>query len=147
VAAVAKYIADTSALARLQQPAMAERLAPLIMRGLVGTCALLDFEILFSARTPADYAEAAKTRRASFEWLSTEFEWLSTEDVDMRRGLEVQGVLATRSQHRISFHDLIIAAVAERHRVTVLHYDADYDLIAEITGQPTQWAVPRGTVP
>jgi hypothetical protein len=27
------------------------------------------------------------------------------------------------------------------------HYDADYDLIAEITGQPTQWVVPRGTVP
>lgn len=43
--------------------------------------------------------------------------------------------------------DLIIAAVAERHRVTVLHYDADYDLIAEITGQPTQWVVPRGSVP
>ena len=64
-----------------------------------------------------------------------------------RRTPEVQGVLAERCQHRISFHDLIIAAASERHRVTVLHYDADYDLITEVTGQATQWVVPRGTVP
>ena len=41
---------------------------------------------------------------------------------------------------------LLIAAVAERERVTVLHYDSDYDLIAQVTGQLTQWVVPRGTV-
>jgi predicted nucleic acid-binding protein len=41
--------------------------------------------------------------------------------------------------------DLLIAATAERHGVTVLHYDADYDLIAEVTGQLTQWVVPRGS--
>jgi len=29
-----------------------------------------------------------------------------------------------------------IAAVAERERVTVLHYDGDYELIAQVTGQP-----------
>jgi hypothetical protein len=43
--------------------------------------------------------------------------------------------------------DLLIAAVAERERVTILHYDSDYDLIMEVTGQPAQWVVPRGTVP
>ena len=42
--------------------------------------------------------------------------------------------------------DLLIAAVAERERVAVLHYDGDYDLIAQITSQPVQWVVPRGTV-
>jgi predicted nucleic acid-binding protein len=41
---------------------------------------------------------------------------------------------------------LLIAAVAERERVTVLHYDSDYDLIAGVTAQPMQWVVPRGTV-
>jgi predicted nucleic acid-binding protein len=41
---------------------------------------------------------------------------------------------------------LLIAAVAERERVTVLHYDGDYKLIAQITGQPVQWVVPRRTV-
>ena len=42
---------------------------------------------------------------------------------------------------------LLIAAVAERERVTVMHYDGDYDFIAQVTGQPMQWVVPRGTVP
>jgi hypothetical protein len=37
--------------------------------------------------------------------------------------------------------------MAERERVTILHYNGDYDLIAPITGQPVQWVVPRGTVP
>ena len=41
--------------------------------------------------------------------------------------------------------DLVIAAVAERHRVAIMHYDADYDLIATVTGQQAEW-VPRGTV-
>jgi hypothetical protein len=42
--------------------------------------------------------------------------------------------------------DLLIAAVAERNRVTIVHYDADYDSIASITGQPTQWVVEQGSV-
>lgn len=41
--------------------------------------------------------------------------------------------------------DMLIAATAERHGVTVLHYDGDYDMIAAITGQPTRWVVPSGT--
>ena len=48
---------------------------------------------------------------------------------------------------RSAFPDLLIAAVAERERVTVLHYDSDYELIAQVTSQPVAWVVPRGTVP
>ncbi len=47
----------------------------------------------------------------------------------------------------VGLPDLLIAAVAERESVTVLHYDSDYDFIAQITGQPMQWVVPHGTVP
>lgn len=47
----------------------------------------------------------------------------------------------------IGWPDLLVAAVAERERVTVVHYDGDYDLIAKITGQPMQWVVPQGAVP
>jgi predicted nucleic acid-binding protein len=47
----------------------------------------------------------------------------------------------------VGFPDLLIAAVAEREHVTVLHYDSEYDLIAEVSGQPVQWAVPRGALP
>jgi len=47
----------------------------------------------------------------------------------------------------MSIPDLLIAATAERHGATVLHNDKDYDLIAEVTGQPAEWVVPRGSVP
>jgi len=39
----------------------------------------------------------------------------------------------------------LIAATAERHSVTVLHYDHGYDLMASVTGQEVRWVVPRGT--
>ncbi len=29
---------------------------------------------------------------------------------------------------------------------TILHYDADYDRIAAVTGQPTEWVAPRGSL-
>ena len=68
----------------------------------------------------------------------------------MRTGgaLDVQGALWRGGQIRaVGFPDLLIAAVAERERVAVLHYDGGYDLIAQITSRPVQWVVPRGTVP
>jgi predicted nucleic acid-binding protein len=44
----------------------------------------------------------------------------------------------------VGLPDLLIAAVAEREGVTVLHYDSDYDHIAAVTGQRIQWVLPRG---
>jgi hypothetical protein len=40
----------------------------------------------------------------------------------------------------------VIAATAELNGATVLHYDADYDLIAEITGQPVEWVAEKGSL-
>ena len=53
----------------------------------------------------------------------------------------------TAPARAVGFPGLLIAAVAGRERVTVLHYDSDYDLIAQVTSQPAQWVVARGTVP
>lgn len=62
------------------------------------------------------------------------------------RALRVQAELAEKSAHRVAaLPDLLIAATAERHGVTVLHYDHEYDLIASITGQAMRWIVDRGT--
>ncbi|MGH3564997.1 MAG: PIN domain-containing protein [Pseudonocardia sp.] len=47
----------------------------------------------------------------------------------------------------VGIPDLLVAAVAEHHRVAVLHYDADFDHVAAITGQPAEWVVERGAVP
>ena len=61
--------------------------------------------------------------------------------------MDVQQRLWAAGQMRsVPLADLLIAAVAEQHRVTVLHYDADFDLIAAITGQSMRWIVPRASV-
>jgi predicted nucleic acid-binding protein len=55
--------------------------------------------------------------------------------------------LVRRGQHRaVSIPDLLVAAVAEVDQLTVLHYDAGFDLVAGITGQPVSWVVPRGSI-
>ena len=141
MAAVASYLADTSALARLRHQPVAAVLGPLIEAGLVATCGVIEFELGWATRTPAEYSQLRADR-------DTGYEWLATHDEDWRRALDIQGALWRRGQIRAAgFPDLLVAAVAERERVTVLHYDADYDLIAHVTGQPMRWVVPRATVP
>ena len=55
------------------------------------------------------------------------------------RAVEVLTLLADRGQHRApSIPDLMIAATGELAGLTVLHLDKDFDLIAEITGQPVE---------
>ncbi|WP_245718948.1 PIN domain-containing protein [Micromonospora rhizosphaerae] len=41
--------------------------------------------------------------------------------------------------------DLLIAATAERHGATVLHYDDGFDMITAIIGQPTAWVMAPGS--
>lgn len=139
MAAVARYLADTSTFARHRLTEVATVIDPLMTSGLLATCGVLELEILYSARNSAGHAALSHRRRASLEWLPI-------EDVDIRRAMEIQADLVKRGQHRMAWPDLVIAAVAERHRVTVLHYDADYDLIAEVTGQSAEWVVPKGSV-
>lgn len=141
MATVASHLADTSALARLRHAAVASVLGPLIEAGLVATCGVIEFELGWATRTADEFDEVRADRQAGYEWLAT-------HDEDWHRALAVQAALWRGGQIRaVGFPDLVIAAVAERERVTILHYDSDYDLIAQVTGQPTQWVVPRGTVP
>ena len=46
----------------------------------------------------------------------------------------------------MSIPDLLVAAVAEVERLGVLHDAADFELVAAVTGQPTGWVVPRGSI-
>ena len=141
MAAVAGFLADTSALARLRQGPVSAVLAPLIEAGLVATCGVIEIELGWAARNAKEFDELRADRDAGYEWLPT-------HDEDWRRALAVQGALWRGGRVRaVGFPDLLVAAVAERERVTVLHYDSDYDLIAEVTGQAVQWVVPPGSVP
>jgi hypothetical protein len=60
--------------------------------------------------------------------------------------MDVQGELSKTGRHRVPIPDLLIAAAAEAGGLTVLHYDSDYDTIAEVTGQSVEWVVPRGSL-
>ncbi len=141
MAAVARYLADTSALARLHHPAVSAVLVPLIESGVVATCGVIEFELGWATRSSTEFDQVRADRDAGYEWLAT-------RDEDWRRSLEVQASLWRSGRMRaVGLPDLLIAAVAERERVTVLHYDSDYDLIALVTAQPVQWVVPRGAVP
>jgi predicted nucleic acid-binding protein len=140
MAAVARYLADTSAVARLRHPQVAAVLAPLIESGVVATCGVIESELGWATRSGAEFDQVRADRDAGFEWLAT-------LDDDWRRALDVQGALWRSGRNRaVGLPDLLIAAVAERARVIVLHYDGDYELIAQITGQPAPRIVPRGTV-
>ncbi|HUB43103.1 MAG TPA: PIN domain nuclease [Streptosporangiaceae bacterium] len=136
--AVARYLVDKSVWARLTKPAVRATVAPRVDRGLVGTCPIIDLEILYSARTGSEH-EHFRMQRAAFEYFPM-------SDEIAQRAVEVQGLLAQRAQHRsVPIPDLLIAATAERYALTVLHYDGDYDRIATVTGQATEWVVPAGT--
>lgn len=133
-----RYLADTSVFGRLSKPSVVAAFAPLAAAGLVGLCPPVAFELGYSARNPEDY-EALATRLSSFPAVPT-------TDADHRRALEVQATLAARSEHRaLSLVDALVAAAAEARDLVVLHYDADFELVAQVTGQAHEWVVPRGT--
>lgn len=141
MAAVARYLADKSALARLHHPQVVAALGPLIEAGLVATCPMIEFEMLWSTRSQQEFADVRADR-------SVGYEWLPIDDNDWRRAIEVMAELWSSGRMRsVPLPDLLIAATAERHGVSVLHYDADYDVIAGLTSQPVEWVVPAGTVP
>ena len=133
-----QFLVDKSALARFGKPDVRDVLQPWHRRGLLRLCGAVVIEVLYSAQSKSD---ADQVRR----WLSG-FGWLYMPDEVWDRALEVQAALIKAGSWRaVSLPDLVIAATAERHGVTVLHYDGDFDIIAAVTGQPTRWVVPRGT--
>jgi len=137
---MARFLVDKSAIARGRlSPEAEEVLRPLLTAGDVATCGMIDLELLHSATSPAAYAGITGFLRALPRVRMTE--------AIFDRALDVQADLAERSQHRgVSLPDLLVAAAAESAGLTVLHYDADYDRISDLTGQPTRWVVPRGSV-
>ena len=132
MAAVARYLADTSALARLHHPQVAAVLAPLIESGVVATCGVIESN---SDGQPGAARSSIRSSRAD-----AGYKRLATHDEDWRRALDIQAALWRGGRMRAAgLPDLLIAAVAGRERVTVLHYDGDYELIAQVTGQG-EWA-------
>lgn len=131
------YLIDKSALARMEHPMVRARLAPIIESGDAATCAIIDLEVLYSARNHAEHTRTRARRELAYERIAL------TEAI-FERAIDVQSLLARQGRHRLPIPDLVIAAAAESAAMTVLHYDADFDSIAAVTGQTTEWVAPRG---
>ena len=98
-----------------------------------------DLEIFYSATSHRVLLEVIAERETGFRLVDTRQE-------DWDRAVEVMVLLAEKGKHRsVGIPDLLIAAVAERHDLTLVHYDSDFDHVLEVTGQPTRWLAPRGT--
>lgn len=137
---MATHLVDNSVLTRLRKDAVAAVVEPLLLGGSLATCGMTDLEQLFSVRSGAEH-------RATRADLDLRYDTALVDQSVLDRAIEVQGLLADRGQHRgANVIDLVVAAAAEHASLIVLHYDSDFDLIAGVTGQPTEWVVPRGSV-
>lgn len=133
--AVTSWLIDKSAYARMQmgQASRIDEWNARIERGLVRISTVTRLELGFSARS-GDAGRRA-FEQPPLSMMPVERLTPAMED----RAFEVQMLLADHGQHRApSIPDLLIAAVAEKAGLTVLAVDQDFDLIAEITGQPVE---------
>jgi len=135
-----QFLVDTSAYARLANQAIADAMEPLIQGGQVALCAAVELELLYSARNEAELRQLRMDLRHRFEIIPT-------GQADFDRAIEVMQILSVAGQHRsVPIPDLVIGAVAERSGLIIIHYDQDFDRLAEVTGQPARWVVPHGSI-
>jgi len=112
-----------------------------VVDGEIATCDMVALELLYSARNATEFTS-----------LRGELDALPNCPIGIgqwKRALEVYEQLARKGglHHRAVRHpDLLIAAAAEASGIPVLHYDEDYDRVAEITGQEVRWLAPRGSL-
>lgn len=135
-------LADTSAwTTRHRDPDVEERFNDLVEDGEIAICEVVELELLVSTRDGLEFAE----RRDALESLPS-----VPIDADVwRRATDVLQLLAETGplHHRqVNLPDLLVAAVAELNRLTVVHYDRDFDVIAAVTGQPVRALAPLGSL-
>ena len=130
-------LADTSAWHRSGRAE--EGWLDLLETGVLAVCTPVVLELLVSARSRSDYQQLAR-----------DLAQLPTLPLDERAeslAAGTQAALAEHGQHRGATPiDLLIAAVAEVHDATLLHYDRHFDAIARVTGQPMEWLARRGSL-
>lgn len=136
---------DTSAWARLVDGRLvgppAERVLDALAAGRIAMTEPLLLEILYAASD-------ADVFRARQEEL-TALPLLRLDGRAAARALAAQASLAGARgvSHRVKPIDLLVAAVADVHDADVVHYDHDYDILAEHTvlAFGSVWAAPRGS--
>jgi predicted nucleic acid-binding protein len=131
--AAQSWLVDKSAYVRLGTGPDAARWAERVDRGLVWISTVTRLELGYSARSADDLQ--AELEGVPLAAMPVQYLTPAVED----RAVQVQVLLADQGQHRgPSVPDLLIAAAAELASLTVLHLDKDFEIIADITGQPVE---------
>ena len=126
------YLIDTSAMFRILQAELRQEWSDQLAAGVIAACPIVELEFLCSARSLADRLEKQRLIRDLFGWVAMH------EGAYVRAG-EVQQLLTETGRHRSAGPvDLLIAATAERERLTVLCDDHDFRTVAAVTGQPVK---------
>ena len=133
-----KYLVDTSVVTRASNEHVKSVLRAFLLNGEICRTTLVDLEMGGQARNSREWEGLTDS--------VVPFPTVETAERNLQRALQVQRLLAAKSQRGRKIPDLLIAAVAEEHNLTVLHYDSDFDIIAEVTGQSCRWIVPAGTI-
>lgn len=132
------HLVDTSVLTRLARTEVRKAIQSRVERRELARAGISDLEIGYSARSAPEWDRLA----AALEL----FDLIETTSDHIRRARQVQRLLAAKHQRRRKLPDLLIAAAAEAEGLIVLHYDADFDRIASVTGQSTEWLLPAGSI-
>ena len=117
---------------RILQDKLRQAWSDHLAAGVIATCPVVELEFLYSARSLADRLEKRRLLHELFGWVPmSERAW--------ERAEEVQQLLTEAAMHRSAGPvDLLIAATAERERLTLLSDDRDFTAIAQVTGQPVK---------
>ncbi|MFF5175123.1 PIN domain-containing protein [Micromonospora sp. NPDC000089] len=137
---VGLYLIDTSAWGRLRLPVVRKRVAAILEERLAATCLPLDLE---DGRSARDFRDAMTVRARRAELMVD----LPISPAVATRARDLQLALTARGHHRAASPvDVLVAAAAAEYSATVLHYDRDFDLLAEVGGPRSEWAAPPGTL-
>jgi hypothetical protein len=135
-------LADTSAwVVADRDPQLRRQFSSAVAGGEIATCGAVAFELLYATRNATEFSTARTALDQLHDCPIGARQW--------QRAFDVYEMLAQKGgmHHRAVKHlDLLTAAAAESAGLPVLHYDADFEVIAQITGQPTRWIAPRGSL-
>jgi predicted nucleic acid-binding protein len=126
------YLIDTSGMFRILQAELRKAWSDQLAAGVIAICPIVELEFLYSARSLADRLEKQRL-------IHDLFGWVAMHEGAYERAGEVQQLLTETGRHRSAGAvDLLIAATAERERLTVLCDDHDFETVAAVTGQPVK---------
>jgi predicted nucleic acid-binding protein len=133
-------LADTSAWTnRHKDPAVDQDFEERILADEIATCPMVVMELLWTSRSQQDFEDIRRDLDALAKVTNDQDSW--DRAMDVWRELVIQG------RHRqVKIPDLLVAASAEIAGLSVCHYDADFDVIATVTGQSVRAIAPLGSL-